>query len=216
MSEVRFVFDFISPYAYLAWTQVHRVVERGGGTVRIEPVLFAGLLNHHGQKGPAEIPSKRIYVFKDTLRRAALLQVPLAPPPTHPFNPLTALRAVIAAPDEKKRALVDGLFDATWGDAERKGVEDPEVVAAVADSIGLDGAALVAQTKDADVKDALRANTEDAIRAGVFGVPTMRVGDELFWGLESLELLAMHLRGNDPVSRQKLAGFAEVPASAKR
>lgn len=216
MREIRFAFDFISPYAYLAWTQVHALAERNGARVVAEPVLFAGLLNAHGQKGPAEVPAKRIYVFKDTLRRAALLGVPLAPPPSHPFNPLTALRAVIAAPDDARRPLIDALFDATWGDAEEKGIGDPAVVAAAADRAGLDGPALVERTREPAIKDALRANTEAAIAAGVFGVPSLRVGDELFWGLDSLDLLERHLRGEDPVTPARVAAFTDVPASAKR
>ena len=216
MTEVRFCFDFISPYAYLAWTQVHEVAGRAGATVRPVPVLFAALLNHHGQKGPAEIPAKRLYVFKDVRRRAAALGVPVAMPPTHPFNPLTALRAVAAAPDEAKRPLVDALFAATWGDAPKRGLEDPAVVAAAADAAGLDGAALVARTRDADVKDAVRASTDAAVAAGAFGVPTMLVGDELFWGLDSLDLLERHLRGDDPVTSDWLESIVDVPASAKR
>ena len=215
MQQIRFHFDFLSPYAYLAWTQLHALAERTGASVEPAPVLLAGLLNHHGQKGPAEIPAKRIYVFKDTLRRAALLGVPIAPPPSHPFNPLLALRAVLAAPEDKRRALVDALFAATWGHAAEKGVERPEVVRAATQAAGID-ADLVELASTQPVKDALRASTEEAIAAGVFGVPTMRVGGELFWGLDSLDLLERHLRGEDPLTPDVLARMRDLRASAAR
>lgn len=215
MRRIRFHFDFLSPYAYLAWTQIHALAERAGAGVEPAPLLFAGLLNHHGQKGPAEIPNKRIYVFKDSLRRARLLGVPLAPPPSHPFNPLLALRAVLAAPADRRRALIDALFAATWGDAVERGVDRPEVVRAAGRAAGIEGD-LVELASAQDVKDALRAATEEAIEAGVFGVPTMRVGGELFWGLDSFDLLELHLRGEDPLSPELLARMRAVPSSAER
>jgi 2-hydroxychromene-2-carboxylate isomerase len=213
---VRFYFDFISPYAYLAWTQIHELAGRFEARVEPSPVLLAGLLNHHGQKGPAEIPAKRLYLFKDTLRRARSLDVPFSPPPTHPFNPLLALRAACAAPDEAKRALIDALFAATWGDAREKGVDRREVVADAARAAGLDADALLARAATPEIKDALRTATDEAIAAGVFGVPTMRVGDELFWGTDTLEFLALHLDGRDPLPDEVFDRFASVLASAKR
>src|SRR5262245_66075664 len=115
MAELRFCFDYVSPYSYLAWTQIHALAAKHGRDVAPWPVLFAALLNAAGTKGPAEVPRKRIYVFKDCLRIAHRLGVPLAPPPAHPFNPLVALRVSSLAMDAaKKRALVDALFAAVW------------------------------------------------------------------------------------------------------
>ncbi|MCB9594888.1 MAG: 2-hydroxychromene-2-carboxylate isomerase [Sandaracinaceae bacterium] len=212
--RIDFSFDFISPYAYLAWTQVHAVADRHGAAVRPVPILFAGLLNHWGHKGPAEIPPKRVYVFKDSFRRAARLGVPYGPPPSHPFNPLLALRVVHAA--GMNRELIDALFAATWGEAPHKGLEHPEVVAGCADAVGLDGAALLERATDPAIKAAVRDATEAAVRAGVFGVPTMSVGEEHFWGVDSLDLLDQHLAGEDPVTADLLARVDSLPASAKR
>ncbi|MBX3276108.1 MAG: 2-hydroxychromene-2-carboxylate isomerase [Sandaracinaceae bacterium] len=209
-----FSFDFISPYAYLAWTQIHALAARHGRAVTPRPILFAALLNAHGTKGPAEIAPKRVYVFKDALRRAARYGVPFAPPPSHPFNPLLALRAVHAS--GMHRGLIDALFAATWGEAEHRGVEHPDVVAACADAVGLDGVALVERAGAADVKDAVRAATDAALAEGVFGVPTMTVGDEPFWGTDSLPLLEQHLRGEDPVTPALLERVRAIRASASR
>lgn len=212
---VRFLFDFISPYAYLAWTQIHAVVERRGAAIEPVPVLFAALLNAHGQKGPAEIPPKREYMFKDVLRSAYRLGIPLVPPPTHPFNPLLALRAAsLDLPAPARRALIDRLFQATWGGG--RGVDSAEAVAAAATAAGLDGAAIVAEATAEATKVRLRQRTEEAIAAGVFGVPTMITGQELFWGFDALEHLDGYLRGDDPLDPVLLQRWSSILASARR
>jgi 2-hydroxychromene-2-carboxylate isomerase len=214
MTAIRFHFDYISPYAYLAWTKIHALADRNAVSVEPVPILFAALLNHHGQKGPAEIPAKRTYTFKDIVRRAHQHGVPIARPPAHPFNPLLALRATLAVPEEKRRAMVDGLYTATWGTG--TGVEDPKSIAAVANAIGLDGEAIVARAGSGEIKDALKRATERAIAEGVFGVPTMQVGKEIFWGLESFDLLERHLAGNDPITPSLLGEFEGMKATASR
>src|SRR6185503_18890696 len=110
-STVRFYFDYISPNAYLAWTQLPALAERYGVAVEPVPVLFAGLLEAHGQLGPAEVPAKMRWMSKSNLRKAARLRVALNPPAFHPFNPLLALR-VSALPRDasQQHALVEALF----------------------------------------------------------------------------------------------------------
>ncbi|EYF06787.1 2-hydroxychromene-2-carboxylate isomerase [Chondromyces apiculatus] len=216
---IRFFFDVISPYAYLGWTQIHALAERTGAVVVPEAVLFAAMLNHHGNKGPAEIAPKRIYLFKDVLRRAHRLGVPFAAPPHHPFNPLTAMRvASLPLPEESRRRLIDGLFAAVWGGGE--GLESPEAVARVATAVGLDGAALVAEAQTAEAKARLRERSDAAIQQGVFGVPTMVVGDELFWGADALVEVEAYLRGEDPLQQEggaaALSRWVETTPSARR
>lgn len=214
---VRFLFDFISPYAYLAWTQIHAAAARGGATVEPVPVLFAALLDANGQKGPAEIPSKRLYLFKDTLRRARRLGVPFVSPPSHPFNPLLSLRAAsLPLPEDARRRLIDALFAAAWGGG--RGVEGPAEVAAAASAAGLDGEAVVREASTPASKARLRQQTEAALAAGAFGVPTMLAGDELFWGFDALDLVEARLRGEDPVlgADAEVARWAQTPATATR
>jgi 2-hydroxychromene-2-carboxylate isomerase len=212
---IRFLFDFISPYAYIAWTQVHAVAERNERRVEPVPVLFAALLDAHGHKGPAEIPPKRLYTFKHVLRLASRLGLPLSPPPSHPFNPLLALRvASLPMADDTRRDLIDRLYDATWADG--PGVEDEQVVARMAGDAGLDGAEAVARARSDEGKARLRAQTDAALAAGAFGVPTMLVGSELFWGYDSLADVEMHLRGEDPATPAVLARWAGRPATAQR
>src|ERR1700754_987264 len=90
--HLRVYFDFISPYAYLAWTQLPGLAARHGCTIEPIPVLFAALLEHHGTRGPAEVPAKRRYLLVDVAPKARALGVPVGLPPHHPFNPLLALR----------------------------------------------------------------------------------------------------------------------------
>lgn len=214
-APIRFLFDYISPYAYLAWTQVHDLAARHGREVEPVPVLFAALLDAWGQRGPAEIPPKRVYVFKDVLRHAYRLGVPLVPPPAHPFNPLLALRAssLPMAPDAR-RELINRLFRETWGGG--RGVTDPAVIAEVASRVGLDGAEVVRRANDPDAKERLRAQTAQAVADGVFGVPTLVVDGELFWGFDSWPHVETRLRGEDPVDDARVRQWQDLPAAAVR
>ncbi len=213
---VDFYFDFISPFAYLAWKQIEKFAENHQRPLVIRPVLFAALLDHWGQLGPAEIEPKRIYIMKQVLRRAAELELPLAPPPRHPFNPLLGLRlaAVDGIAEADRRRLIHVLFDATWGGG--PGIEDVDAVAAMASGIGLDGRALVDAARSPEGKARVRATTAQAIERGVFGVPTMIADGELFWGVDSLADLGTFLRGADPVDRDKLAAWSSITPSAVR
>jgi 2-hydroxychromene-2-carboxylate isomerase len=212
---LEFYFDYISHNAYIAWTQIHDLAARYGRSVEPIPVLFAGLLNQHGQKGPAEIPAKAWWMAKDLLRKAARLNVPMRPPASHPFKPLVPLRASLVPSDPgEKRRLIDALFRATW--VEGKDVSNPSVVASVADAIGLDGAALLAAVESDAIKQRLRAETDAAIAVGVFGVPTMIVDEELFWGFDDFGHLELFLAGKDPLDRSVLPEWLSIRPTASR
>lgn len=213
---IEFWFDFISPYAYLAWQRIHAVAETHGRELVYRPVLFAGLLNHWGQLGPAEIPPKREFVFRQVSRRAAALAVPLQPPPSHPFNPLLGLRlASLELAPEPRRRLIDTLWRATWGGG--PGIDDPRVVATLLDQAGFAAAeALITEAQSPAGKQRVLDNGAAALAAGVFGVPTMIVEGELFWGDDSFAELEQVLRGEDRLDRESLARWASLPASAER
>jgi 2-hydroxychromene-2-carboxylate isomerase len=212
---IRFYFDFISPYAYVAWKGVHALAAEHGREVEFVPILFAALLDAHGTKGPAEVPAKRAYVFKDALRRATMAGLRLVPPPAHPFNPLLALRVASLDFDAPtRRAVIDALFDATWGDG--PGVTDPATVAALLSRVGIDGEAAVREAATDAAKARVRARTEEAVALGVFGVPTMLVDGELFWGYDAFPCVAQRLRGEDPVTEAVLARWRDLPAAARR
>ena len=214
--SIRFCFDYLSPYAYLAWTQVHAVAARHGRAVEPWPILFAAVLNETGQRGPAELPSERVYVFKDALRTARLVGVPLQPPPRHPFNPLLALR-VSALPLEPaaRKLLLDELYRRAW--AGGGGVDGEESVAAAITAVGLDAPAVLAAAVTPENKQRLKENTATALADGVFGVPGMLVDGELYFGFHGgMTHLENHLSGKDPLRGMDLRGFASLPAGAVR
>ncbi len=212
-TAIRIYIDYLSSNAYLAWTQLPALAERFGRTIAPMPVLFAGLLEAHGQMGPAEVLPKAWWMAKNNLRKAALLGVPLHPPAFHPFNPLLALRTSSLPMDDAARTrLVGGLLRGVW--AESRHVSDAGVVAQIANEAGLDGAALVAAAQLPEAKAALRTQTEAAIAGGVFGVPTMIVDDELFFGYDDFPHLERFLAGRDPLDRTALAEWARAPRSS--
>jgi 2-hydroxychromene-2-carboxylate isomerase len=214
-APLRFCLDYLSPYAYLAWTRMPAIAARHGRTVEPVPVLLAGMLNAVGSVGPAEIPPKRVYVFKHTLRIAHEFGVPLVPPPSHPFNPLLALRVTAAVEDlEARSRLVSALYASTWGGG--KGVESPEAVAAAIQSAGLEAQPLLAAAQTPEVKDRVRRNTEEALAAGAFGVPSILADGEMFFGVDSLGHLEQFLRGEDPLSQVDLERWRDLPATASR
>ncbi|MCB9676717.1 MAG: 2-hydroxychromene-2-carboxylate isomerase [Alphaproteobacteria bacterium] len=210
---IRFELDFISPYAYVAWHAVQPIAARHGLDIEPVPILFAALLDAHGHRGPAEIEPKRRYVFKDCFRKAAAAGVPLVPPPGHPFNPLLALRvASLDMPAETRRALVTALFDATWATGE--GVTDPAVVGRVAAEHGLHDA--VARASEPAAKARVRDATAAALDRGTFGVPSLWVGDELFWGVDALGHLDAFLNGEDPVPTGLLERWEHIRPESRR
>jgi 2-hydroxychromene-2-carboxylate isomerase len=214
-APLEFWFDFISPYGYLAWQRIHAVAEAHGRELVYRPVLFAGLLNHWGQLGPAEIPPKREFVFRQVSRRAAALGVRLQPPPSHPFNPLLGLRiASLELPTEQRRRLIDTLWRATWGGG--PGIHDPAVVASLLGDAGFAADELIAAAQSPAGKQRVLDSGAAGIAAGVFGVPTMIVEGELFWGDDSFAELEQVLRGEDTLDREGLARWAALPASADR
>jgi len=220
--SIGFAFDFISPYAYLGW---HRAREALAGVATLEPmpVLFAAMLDANGTRGPAEIPAKRLYTWKHVLRLAHDQEMPIAPPPAHPFNPLLGLRIVASGdvvpltPDQRA-TVVDVLYAMTWGGG--PGISDPNVVAQGLDAAGLPGPRLVEAAAAPVVKQRVKDNTTRAIELGVFGVPSYLVsgadGVEVFWGQDAVPDVARYLRGDDPVDREALARWNDLPAASKR
>ena len=195
--KISWVFDLISPFSYLSLKQLPLLP--AGTQVELVPVLFAGLLNHHGQLGNAEIPSKRRFTYRFVVWRARKMGVTLKMPPAHPFNPLNALRLVVAAGSDLRS--VETAFDFVFGQG--RDVADPVVLADLARDLGI--ADVQAALHDPDVKQTLRKNTDWAIARGVFGVPTFVAGDELFWGHDAIDMVVDYLR--DP------AGFEDAEMS---
>lgn len=210
---VTFFFDPVSPYAWLASKEIGRLQDMGLA-VDYRPVLFAGLLNAHGQKGPAEIPAKRAYTFRDVLRLAAQRGYTFGGPPAHPFNPLRALRMCIALDRlEERNRFAQETLDATWERGDN--LSDPIVLQNIASACGLEKRELTAAAEKPEIKERLVAATRAAVEAGVFGVPTFKFNDELFWGGDRIDALIWRSKGN-AIDEKKLQDFLQRSASAQR
>jgi 2-hydroxychromene-2-carboxylate isomerase len=209
-----FYFDYISPFAYLASLRVEAIGARLGVRVDPAPVLFAGLLNHFGQLGPAEVEPKRRWAFRRALRRADQLGVRLQPPPYHPFNPLLALRVTQAMPQDKRWPLIHALFEAAW--ANGKGVEQGADIREAIRGRGVDVDQLLYAASTDPVKDALRASTERAIEEGVFGVPTCLLDGELYWGEDTFDDMVLEAESGGPKQDERLARWLSIGATARR
>jgi 2-hydroxychromene-2-carboxylate isomerase len=206
--KISWVFDLISPYSYLGLKQLSLLP--AGAELELVPVLFAGLLNHHGQVGNAEIASKRRFTYRFVVWRARRMGVPLKMPPAHPFNPLSALRLVIAAGSDRRS--VETAFDFVFGQG--RDVADPAVLADLARELGIEDVAVA--LNDPDVKRTLRNNTDWAIERGVFGVPTFVIGTELFWGHDALEMAVDYLRDPTGFNDAQMSRIDTLPVGVTR
>ena len=213
--SVDFYFDYVSPFAYLAWPRVRDLCRDTDYDLRAVPVLFAGLLSAHGNIGPAEMPAKRLYIFRHAQRLARDLDLPLRCPPSHPFNPLLPLRATSAVDEPALRArVISVFFDTVWGQA--KPIDTVEAALACLDQAGCDSQAILDAAGNPEVKARLRRQTEEAEARGVFGVPTAVVDGEVYWGVDSLTHLDRHLRGDALGDDGELERWRQVEASASR
>jgi 2-hydroxychromene-2-carboxylate isomerase len=191
MKHITFWFDFISPYACLAFEKLPVALQGLSYQVDYRPVLFAGLLKQHGQLGPAEIAPKRDWTYRQVLWLGHANGIPIEMPTAHPFNPLALLRLALACGQDglANRYVCETIFRHVW----RGGAD-------AADAARLQALqqALAPQRDPASdaVKAELKANTGQAIAAGLFGVPTCAVDGKLFWGFDALPMLRAYLEGD--------------------
>ncbi len=210
MKAITFYLDFISPYAYLAFETLPEALMGHSYTVTYKPVLFAALLKHHGQLGPAEIPSKREWTYRQVQWLAHQHEVALQMPASHPFNPLALLRLAVASQAQglPNRYVCESIFHHVWqGGAD---AVDAERLTALAAHL-----APVRNAQADDVKAQLKAHTDEAIAKGVFGVPTLEVDGKLFWGLDALPTLQAYLAG-DPWFETHWDAAAQVGQGVRR
>ncbi|MBL6752052.1 MAG: 2-hydroxychromene-2-carboxylate isomerase [Nevskia sp.] len=208
MRAARWYFDVVSPFAYLQLAGLKRFE----GRLQIEycPVLFAGLLKHWGQLGPAEIPAKRLQIYRMCTFLARSRGIPFRMPPRHPFNPLPALRLIVAL--DAQPAVIADVFDFIF--AEGRDIGDPAELEALARRLGV--ADLAAATGSAQVKQRLADNTNAAIAEGVFGVPTMVCEGELFWGDDSSDMLDAFLRDRHLFEDPEMQRLTDLPVGQAR
>ena len=191
MKTIDFYLDFISPYAYLAFEELPRALTGLSYRVVHKPLLFAGLLKHHGQLGPAEIAAKRDWTYRQVLWLAHERGVPMQMPASHPFNPLPYLRLALACSEDGQpnRYVCETVFHALWRGG--RDAADAAVLTALTERL-----APRLEPGSEAVKTRLREHTEQALARGVFGVPSFVVDGRVFWGLDALPMLRAHLQGD--------------------
>jgi 2-hydroxychromene-2-carboxylate isomerase len=172
----------------------------------LKPILFAGVLNHWGQKGPAEIPAKRKWTYRSCIWEAQRLGIPFRFPALHPFNPLPHLRLALAA--DCRPEAVRRIFDFVWTTGED--ASDPARFASLCAQLGTD------PSKRPEVKDLLRKNTDEALARGVFGVPSLVVDGEVFWGADSLEFAKAFIADSKVLRNDEMRRVDSLPAAASR
>lgn len=191
MKHITFYFDFISPYAALAFEQLPESLMGLSYGVTYKPILFAALLKRHGQLGPAEIKPKRDWTYRHVQWLAHRMGQEFQLPAAHPFNPLPLLRLAIASSEQgtPNRYVTETLFRHVW----RGGADAVDagrlatLVASIAPQRDMNGD---------EVKAQLKANTDEAIALDLFGVPAFVVDGKVFWGLDALPMLGDYLRGD--------------------
>ena len=208
MRTLDWYFDFVSPYSYLQLQRLRELPK--DATLAPRAILFAAVLDHWGQRGPAEIVPKRVFTYRQAQWRAERDGIPMRFPPRHPFNPLKALRLAVAL-DERMDAIRE-IFAVIWKDG--IDVSSEEGFHVLASRLGVtDAEARIAAPQ---VKDKLRSNTERAIAAGVFGVPTIMVDGMAFWGDDATAMAIDYLRDPARFANGEMARVATLPVGASR
>lgn len=211
MKHITFYFDFISPYAYLAFEKLPEALAGLSYQVSYKPVLFAAFLKHNGQLGPAEIPGKRAWTYRQVLWQARQHGVPMDLPASHPFNPLALLRLAVAcdAQGTPNRHVCETVFRHVW----RGGADaaDPARLQALTDALSS------LHVLDADAAKAkLQSHTDEAIAGQIFGVPAFVVDGQCLWGFDALPMLRAAVEGDPWLGGAAWQAAAELPVGIRR
>lgn len=212
-----FYFDYISPYAYIGWQKLSELKQKTGLTIEPVPVLFAGLLRAYGQIGPAEHPAKQKWMQKNIARKCEEMGIAIKAPQFHPFNPLLGLRIAAQETDIQRRyEIIDALMKAVW--QEQKHISEENDVFEALSQAGLDAQALIKQGLEKSASEQLKHNTSEAIAKGVFGVPTIIVAEDLFFGQDDYRYIEQLLEGKDPAKNDQAREWlsSEWQASSMR
>jgi len=208
MTQAVWYFDFLSPFAYLQWRDMGRLPN--GVELSPRPVLFAGLLNHWGHKGPAEIPAKRRHTYRYCHWLAHTRNIPFKMPPAHPFNPLKALRLCVAL--DADDAVIDTIFDFIY--VEGGDVTSVEGWLELTARLGVSPDDM--RITSPELKQRLKDNTDAAVAAGVFGVPTFVVETEVFWGQDAMDMFLDWLGDPASFATDEFSRIEKLPIGARR
>jgi 2-hydroxychromene-2-carboxylate isomerase len=186
--RLEFFFDYVSPFSYLANSQLPGIAKRTGSEIAYRPMFLGGVMEATGNQPPATLPARAKYMPKDIQRWVRRYAIEFAPNPHFPMQTLVAMRAALAAQDAGVfPAYHAALFRAAWGEPVNLG--DVAVLRDVIAKAGVDPAPLLAAAATDALKERLKANTNEAVTRGAFGAPTFFVGDEIFFGNDRLDFV---------------------------
>lgn len=190
MKTFEFWFDFGSPAAYLAFTQIPQIEAETGAKAIYRPMLLGGVFQATGNQSPAAIPAKGKYIFDDFNRFSKRYDVPFSNNPHFPINTLLLMRGAAGLQQQQSErflAYCTAMFDAIWVNA--LNMNDPATVGGALLKAGFDPQKLMALANDQATKDALKASTTEAVSRGVFGAPTFFVDGQMYWGQDRLDFV---------------------------
>lgn len=194
MAHIEFFFDFSSPYSYLASTQVEGIAHRTGASFEARPFVLGAVFKGSGNVVPASVPAKALQMLRDLGAWAREYGVPFQFNPAFPLNAMRAHRVVLAIEDAPARwAAVQRIFRAVWVDHDD--ITDPAAIGRILTDLQLDAASILGRHETPEIKDRLRANTDDALARGAYGAPTFFVGEEMFVGNDRLAFVERAARG---------------------
>lgn len=220
MRDIHFYFDFISPYAWLAFKALPTALEGIEHRVHYHPVVFGAMLKHHGQLGPAEMPGKRDWTYRQVMWLARQQGTVLQMPASHPFNSLALLRMAVATADngQPSRDVVESIFKHVWcsgleaTDATRLEALQHQITQMMQET----HANFQIDLQAPEVKQNLIQQTQAAIDLGLFGVPSMVVNGQIFWGQDSLPMLRAYLEGDAWFASSDWRDVSELPVGVRR
>jgi 2-hydroxychromene-2-carboxylate isomerase len=190
MKSFEYWFDFGSPAAYLAFTQIPKLETETNAKAVYRPMLLGGVFQATGNQSPASVPAKGAYTFKDFDRFAKRYGVPFSSNPHFPINTLVLMRGAVGLQQQEPERFLtycQTIYQAIWVDA--LNMNDPATVGSVLHKAGFDPQSLMTLTNEATIKEALKASTTEAVTRGVFGAPTFFVGSHMFWGQDRLDFV---------------------------
>ena len=211
MKTITFYLDFISPYAWLAFDALPQALEGISHRIVYKPVVFGAMLKHHGQLGPAEIPAKRDWTYRQVQWQARSQGTPLQLPASHPFNSLALLRLATACDAEgtPNRFVCEKIFRHVW--CTGQDAADAGRLAALSADLKP-----VGDVASDTVKQQLKAHTDEAIALNLFGVPSFVVDGQVFWGNDALPMLRAYLQGDPWFQSTDWTGVAQWPVGVRR
>jgi len=207
--RINWYFDYISPFAYIQLSQLEDL-QQMGHTIEYRPVLFAGLLDHWQNLGPAELPPKRTFTYQYCCWLAHSKNLPFKMPPAHPFNPLAALRLTIACDNSSQ--LIRAIFNKIW--AKGEDISSPAFWQSLIDEFSLTD--IESMIANQEVKQTLRSNTERAAAENVFGVPTLQINGQNFWGVDAFAMALHYLRDPDWFASPEFQRLQDLPQGVQR